>query len=350
MTLNIYAHQRHLKTLPKHLKLIKEIQPSAVIVSDPGVLSVIRRKLPNQEVHLSTQANATNSEAIKFWQQQGVSRVILAREVTLEEIQEIKKKTPNVELECFVHGAMCMSYSGRCILSKWMTNRSANMGDCSQPCRWQYSVVDDKKRFSVELEQDQHGTYFFNSYDMCMVEHLDELIDTGIDSLKIEGRAKSVYYVAMVTRAYRIVLDATWKARKDRLKESELERVIPEQRKQLEKLSHRGYSEGFFFGEEPQHLFDKAYKETNWLFVGISQEEKKSKERNIFVHNYLNKGDEVEVVGATFDCMVKIERIVDEKGEEIKSAHGGLNKTFQVTLSKSVEGTFLARRNEKNIG
>jgi len=210
------------------------------------------------------------------------------------------------------------------------------------------SVVDDKKRFGVDLEQDQHGTYFFNSFDMCMIEHLEKLIDAGVDSLKIEGRAKSVYYVAMVTRAYRIVIDAIWETKNGRFSKTEMKKLIDKQRKQLEKLSHRGYSEGFFFGEEPKHLFDKAYEETNWLFVGISWGEKKSKERNIFVHNQLRKGDEVEIVGTDSEAFVRIEKIIDENGEEIQSAHGGLNKTFQVTLSKPVQGTFLARRKQKN--
>ena len=197
VTLNIYAHNRHLEQLPKHLKLIKKIKPDGVIISDPGILSILKKELPEQEIHLSTQANATNSEAIRFWHEQGISRVILAREVTLDEIKEIKKSVPQMELEYFVHGAMCMSYSGRCILSKWMTNRSANLGDCAQPCRWRYrqvqsakrkvqsdeeekkgmkmKVVDDQERFNVDLEEDQHGTYFFNSHDMNLIEHVEKL-------------------------------------------------------------------------------------------------------------------------------------------------------------------------------
>jgi len=226
VTLNIYAHHSHLAKVEKHLKFLKKIKVDGIIVSDPGIIRLIKKYCPETEIHLSTQANATNWQAVKFWHEQGVKRVVLAREVTLEEIREIKKNVPKMELEYFVHGAMCMSYSGRCILSKWMNNRSANLGDCTQPCRWRYhttcnikhetkniSVKDERNRFEIDLEEDQHGTYFFNSYDLNLIEHLKDLAEAGVESFKIEGRAKSVYYISIVCRAYQRVISSLGKGK-----------------------------------------------------------------------------------------------------------------------------------------
>ena len=289
---------------------------------------------------------------------QGVKRVILAREVTLEEIIEIKKQVPKVELEYFVHGAMCMSYSGRCILSKWMASRSANLGDCAQPCRWRYKirnqesrmvkgeekkmeVVDDKGRFEIELQEDRNGTYFFNSKDLCLVEHLKDLMGAGVDSLKIEGRAKSVYYVALVVRAYRKVLTAI---ADESLSRDELNKVITNQKSELLKLSSRGYTKGFLFGNESEHLFDKAAVEAEWSFIGISDEEVCSAVRTVFVHNKIQTGDEVEIIVPERNKNVKILAISDEDCSKLKSAHGGQGKKFQIKFSKEIDGTFLLRK------
>lgn len=344
VTLNIYAHNKQIKELPKHLEFVKKIAPDAIIISDPGILQVVKKELPNTPIHISTQANVTNASAVKFWQSQGVERVILAREVTLEEIREIKKEVPEVELECFVHGAMCMSYSGRCILSKWMTNRSANLGDCSQPCRWKYKntsremeVVDDKGRFNIKLEEDQHGTYFFNSYDMCLVEHIAELIEAGIDSLKIEGRAKSVYYVGIVSRAYRKVVDAYYKDN-DVYKEE-----VEFQKQELLKLANRGYGKGFLLGEDPDHLFEEAAIPATWEFSGVCDDLEKGSVRQVFVHNRLRMGEEAEIVTPNEIISAKILKIKNEKQEEIDSAHGGQNEFFEVEFDQRIRGPFLLR-------
>lgn len=217
VTLNIYAHNQHFDKLEKHLRELQKIEIDGIVLSDPGVLGLVKEYLPKVEIHLSTQANATNWRAVKFWAEQGVKRVVLAREVTLEEIKDIHRQVPEIELEYFVHGAMCMSYSGRCILSKWMTGRSANLGDCSQPCRWAFSekhksneCVNEKRKtkqmtvedlrgeFEIDLEEDNQGTYFFNSKDLNLLAYLRNLTETGVSSFKIEGRNKSVYYLATV--------------------------------------------------------------------------------------------------------------------------------------------------------
>lgn len=339
MTINIYAHNHHIKELPKHLDLIKEVKPDAVIVSDIGVLQVLKKECPKIPIHVSTQANVTNFEAAKFWASQSVERIILARELPLEEIAEIKKEVPGVELECFVHGAMCMAYSGRCILSKWMVNRSANLGDCAQPCRWKYkSIVDDKDRFGMEIEEDKNGTYFFNSYDMCLIEHLDKLVKAGVDCFKIEGRAKSVYYVATVTRAYRRVIDSNFD-----------KEIIKKELEELNKLSCRGYWAGFLLGTEPPHLFNKDAIAADWEFVGIATEEKEvGKERQTFVHNVLAKGDEVEVITLEKTFKAKVKKILDkDKKIEIESAHGGQDKIFIVDFDKEINGRFLLRKKVK---
>jgi len=356
VTLNIYAHNRHLKEIKKHLKFLKKLKIDGVIVSDSGIIRLVKKYLPKTEIHLSTQANATNWQAVKFWAEQGVKRVVLAREVTLEEIREIKKKVPKMELEYFVHGAMCMSYSGRCILSKWMTGRSANLGDCAQPCRWQYKkthnpqptthneissskIIDSKNKFAIDLEEDRHGTYFFNSYDLNLLEHIDKLIEAGIDSLKIEGRAKSIYYVAVVVRAYRKVLDAIEK----RLPKRKIDEIIKEQKSELNKLENRGYAEGFLFGGEPAH--NLTGKKTKNIVKFIGEIEGKQKDLNIVrVHNEIFLKDKLEAVSPEKTFPVKIKKIYNHKMEEVQEAHGGHEKRYFIFSNKILEERNLLRK------
>jgi len=398
LALNIYAHNVHIDNLTKQLEFIKKIKPDGVILSDPGILRVIKKELPKIDIHISTQANVTNKEAAKFWRDQGAKRIILAREVSLAEIKEIKKAVPDIKLECFVHGAMCMAYSGRCILSKWMLNRSANLGDCAQPCRWKYhgnsefgkfrrqnlrdslhlpdklnsvlcsifprtllklvipkynvnkkdneiktmNIVDDKNRFEIKLEEDQNGTYLFNSNDICLIEHLKELQEAGIDSFKIEGRTKSVYYVAMVVRAYKKAMEGLQGAKPQVLKV-----LIKEQKKELENLSNRGYWKGFMFQTEPPHLFDEAAKEAKLMFIGISLEDFENLDsaiRKVFVHNSFKKGDSIEAVTPSEIYKTKIIEINDDSAENLESAHGGQDKIFSIKFDKKIKGFFILRK------
>lgn len=359
VTLNIYAHNTHLEEIKKHLKLLKTLKVDGIIASDPGVIMLVKKYLPKTEIHLSTQANATNIEAIKFWVKAGVKRVVLAREVSLEEIREIKKAVPKMELEYFIHGAMCMSYSGRCILSKWMNNRSANLGDCTQPCRWKYKqvegrkykvesnvsemrVADDRGRFEIDLEEDQHGTYFFNSRDMNLSAHIQDLVDAGVDSLKIEGRAKSVYYVATVVRAYRQIIDA--------LNGKNLKHVIKAQQRELDNLVNRGYSKGFLLGSEPEHNFEGKLSEPEYKFVGqVEGQEKIGKQifNVVFMHNEMFLKDNLEAINPKGNAKVKIKKILNHKLEEVQEAHGGHDKRFFVHFSKILPEQALIRRKLK---
>ncbi|EKE20866.1 MAG: hypothetical protein ACD_7C00456G0002 [uncultured bacterium] len=368
VTLNIYAHNVHLKKLEGHLKKLKSIEIDGIILSDPGILMLVKKYLPKVEIHLSTQANATNWQAVKFWETQGVSRVVLAREVTLAEIKEIKKNVPKMELEYFVHGAMCMSYSGRCMLSKWMSNKSANLGDCSQPCRWEFStnyesntniriggkeqeeikemtVVDNRGEFEIDLEEDNHGTYFFNSKDLNLLNYLKDLMEAGVDSFKIEGRNKSVYYLATVVRAYRNVSDAISN------KDKNLKKIIRKEQENLGDLVHRGYTTGFLLGTEPEHNFANSHNKSEFEFVGevinhgtwnMEHGTKKPKGKNtknaslleVKVHNAIYDTDKIELVNCEGNYPVKILKMFDDQMKEVASAHGGHGKNYYFLFDK----------------
>ncbi len=260
ITLNTMPRDNDLPVLEDYLRMLKEIGPDAYIVSDPGVICKIKEIIPDGEIHLSTQASTVNSAACRFWHSAGVKRIVLARELTLENIKAVRENTPpELEIECFVHGAMCVSYSGRCLLSHYYINRNANDGSCAQPCRWKYYMYEEKRECDkIEAVQDDTGTYVFSSKDMCMIEHIPELIDAGIDSLKIEGRMKSAYYTAAVTNAYRMALDDHFAGKpfnKDYLTE-------------VESVSHREYCTGFYFNSPQEnanivnnneYLRDRAY-------------------------------------------------------------------------------------------
>jgi putative protease len=341
VTLNIYAHNRHLEPVVKHIKYLRKIKPDAIILSDPGILSLVKKHYPEAEIHLSTQANATNAEAVKFWSGQGIKRIILAREVSLADIKEIKKANPEVELEYFVHGAMCMSYSGRCLLSQWMTGRSANLGDCAQPCRWKYhktwniehgtkslSVENESKEFEIDLEEDRNGTYFFNSKDLNLLNYLDKLKAAGVSSFKIEGRNKSLFYLATVVRAYRKVLNSL-KVHKV----SKVLKVIKEQQKELNNLMNRGYTTGFLLGEAKQN-FEGSHKTPRFQFVG----EAVGKKNNLLIvkaHNALRLKDKLEAITPQKDVPFKVKKIYNDKMKEVASAHGGHDKLFYLKINRT---------------
>jgi putative protease len=360
VTLNIYAHNQHFEKLEEHLKELKKIDIDGIILSDPGVLMLVKECLPKVEIHLSTQANAINWRAVKFWGEQGIKRVVLAREVTLEEIKEIHEKVPNMELEYFVHGAMCMSYSGRCMLSKWMSKKSANLGDCSQPCRWGYHetrnmehvtkeaiVKDNRGEFEIDVEEDSQGTYFFNSKDLNLLNYLADLIDAGITSFKIEGRNKSVYYLALVLRAYRNALDALAKG----------EDVSQAEQENLDSLVHRGYTEGFLLGKEPEHNFENSHNESEYEFVGeivkVKSEKLKVESLSVVevrVHNAICAGDELEIVDKKGNHAVETGKIHNDKMEKVDSAHGGHGKNYFFEFDKkNIEPLALIRKKNRII-
>lgn len=332
VTLNIFAHNKHLEKLPEYVKKIKAMAPDGLIISDPGVMSMVKHFWPEAEIHLSTQANCTNAAAAKFWFDNGVTRVVLGREVTLSEIKEIHQAVPKLELEYFVHGAMCMAYSGRCFLSKELVDRSGNLGDCAQPCRWEYSIKARNHDEEFDLVSEEHGTYLLNSKDLCLIEYLPDLIKAGVVSFKIEGRAKSVYYQAVVSGIYARALallnkkpsDAVWKKEVKYLK-AEL----------IDKLVHRGYTSGFLLGKKAEQNLTSANHQSQFEFCGqvIKAEADyfkpalKAGEQAVYfqVHNTIKVNDKVEIVGAKYDIIkLSPKKIFDAKtGEALTEAHGG---------------------------
>lgn len=349
VTVNIVAHNKHLKKLPTYLKKLNTWKPDGFIVSDPGVMELVKKYAPRIPIHLSTQANATNWQTVKFWYEQGISRVILGREVTLEEIKEIYNRVKGVELEYFIHGAMCMSYSGRCMLSAWLTGRSANLGDCAQPCRWKFDIgscklgyieaeVEEPLRpnMKIPVEEDTHGTYIFNSKDLCLIEFIPELIKAGVTSFKIEGRAKSVAYLASVVKAYREAFDYTLHNNKNNKQKL---RLIKQNA--LEKLVHRGYTTGFLFGRDSvEQNVDNSHVGGGEEFVGeVMSCGKFGKKYKIVVrpHNALRVGDKVRIIQpGCQDLRVVIKKMYNEHGQELESGHGGGNKNVVLEVNKEV--------------
>ena len=341
ITINIFARNCHLKNLEKHLRNFKNNPPDAFIVSDIGVVGIVKKILPRAKIHLSTQANTTNWQAAKVWHKMGIKRIILARELNLEEIKEIHCKVPKLELECFAHGAMCMAYSGRCFLSAWQTGRSSNLGDCAQNCRWKYQLVEEKRPNEyIPIEQDLHGSYLLNSKDLCLIEYLDELKNAGITSFKIEGRAKSVYYLSQVVKAYRQALEIKTGDRSKKIK-------IKKLKKDINKLLNRTFTTGFLFDEckyKGQETRFSHIKE-EYMFVGevIKSESRKPKVKNkltkIKVHNAIFVGDKIEFIQPKKDnFFCKIKNIYEcETLEKLKSAHGGQERTVYIEISKIPE-------------
>ncbi|WP_066507669.1 peptidase U32 family protein [Abyssisolibacter fermentans] len=319
VTLNIIPHNEDLVNLPEYLKQLDEINVDAVIVSDPGVIEIIKQTTPNMEIHLSTQANATNYAAANFWYNQGVKRVIVARELSLEEIKCMNEKTPeNLDIEAFIHGAMCISYSGRCLLSNYMTHRDANRGECAQACRWKYNLVEEQRPNEYyPVYEDERGTYIFNSKDLCMIDSIPQMIESGVTSLKIEGRMKSVYYVAAVVRAYRMVIDEYYRD-KDNYKFND------KWLNELKKVSHRDFTKGFFFGKPTgeDQLYTSSSYIRNYDFVGLVLDY--DEETNIATVEQRNRvivGDKVEIFGPNKECFTqKIEKLWNKNDKEIDSA------------------------------
>ncbi len=290
VTVNIFAHNQHLSGLPEYLGYLESLGVDAIIVADPGVFRMAGKYAPKTPVHISTQANTTNVEAVKFWQDQGAQRVVLARELARQDIAAIMKSV-DIEVEMFVHGAMCMAYSGRCMLSKTLTGRDANLGACAQSCRWEYAVMESSRPGEYfPVEEAAEGTYLFNSKDLCLINHIPELMDMGVHSLKIEGRMKSAYYTAAVTRAYRMAVDRVAEGNWNQPGQEDL-------LAELRKVSHRPYYEGFYLEENPgTHLSSTSYEHT-YDFVGLVEAYDTQRQAALVdVRNRLEVGESVEVM------------------------------------------------------
>ena len=317
VAVNIFPHNADLKSLPSYIKNLYELGVDAVLVSDPGVFSIAREAAPDLEIHISTQANNVNYKSAEFWHKLGAKRIVLARELSLKEIKEIRDNVPDdLELEAFVHGSMCISYSGRCLLSNYMTYRDSNRGLCAHPCRYKYSLVEEKRPNQYfPVFEDEHGTYILNSHDLCMIEHIPEVIESGITSLKIEGRMKSAYYTAVVTKAYREAIDKY-------LKDKENYSVNPKWLIEVSKASHRDFSTGFYFGKPEKQIYSNSSYIRTYDIVGIVKDYDENSE--IAVIEQRNKvliNDEVEILSPDKESMtIKIDKMWDEEGNLIDMA------------------------------
>jgi len=316
LTLNAFPGNDGIASLDSYLREISGIDLDAYIAADPGVIDLIRELAPGREIHLSTQANTTNWRSVKFWQAQGVKRVNLAREMPLTEIRETAQKC-ELELEAFVHGAMCISYSGRCLISSAMTGRDANKGECTQPCRWNYAIVEESRPGEYfPIQEDDGGSYIFNSKDLCLIEQLPELVQSGVHSLKIEGRMKGIYYAASVIRIYRAALDSYWENPAGYT-------LKPEWLEELSKVSHRGYTTGFLLGKprDLDHEYWSDYVRT-FEFVALVEGETSSGATLLGVRNRMQLGDRLELIGqgSSFSSFT-LTQMEDENGVPLKVAH-----------------------------
>ena len=319
LTCNTLPRNDEMDNLPEFLREIGKCGVDAVIASDIGVLSLIKKILPDMEIHISTQAGVVNYQTAAAFYEMGAKRVVLARELTLEEIKTIRDKTPQeLEIEVFVHGAMCVSFSGRCLLSDYFVGRDANRGECAQPCRWGYHLVEEKRlNEPYIIEEDEKGTYILNAKDLCMIEHIKELADAGISSFKIEGRAKSFYYAAIITNAYRQAMD-------DYAKGRPMSKWLKEE---VQKVSHREYCTGFFFGKPDNAQYYDGSGYIREFDVTAVVESSQDKNLNCEQRNKFNKGDELELVSpGKPPVQLNVNRIFDIDGNEIQTANKAMMK------------------------
>jgi len=339
VTVNVFPHNDDLVSLPDYLRFLAEAGADAVLVADLGVFMLAREAAPALPVHISTQANNVNWRTVRAWQELGAERVVLARELSREEICEIRRHT-SVALELFVHGAMCISYSGRCLLSSYFTGRDANRGSCAQSCRWKYALVESSRPGEYyPVEEDERGTYIMNSKDLCLLPYLDEIVDAGIDSLKIEGRMKSVHYVASVVKAYRMALDACLTGGSYEVQEAWMT--------ELGKVSHRAYTTGFFLGKttEADQIYGSSSYEQTSDFVGLVRSyDAENRLATVEQRNNMKLGQELEVfqpVGASF--RQELAEMWNEEGEEITAAPHP-QQLVRIRMAQPVEPDSILRR------
>ena len=343
VTANILAHNDDLEGVREYFQELKEIKPDALIIADPAIFEIAGEICPEIERHISTQANNTNYGTFNFWHKLGATRVVTARELSLEEIREIRANIPDdLEIETFVHGAMCISYSGRCLLSNFMVGRDANRGACTHPCRWKYSIVEETRPGEVmPVFENERGTYIFNSKDLCMIEHIPELLESGIDSLKIEGRMKTALYVATVARTYRKAID-------DYQKDPKLyEENMPWYLEQISNCTYRQFTTGFFFGkpDETTQIYDSNTYVKEYTYLGIIGEEKEGTYR-IEQRNKFSVGETIEGMKPNGENVeVTVKRILTEDGEEQESAPHP-KQVLYVDLGIKVDAYDILRRRE----
>ena len=344
ITANILAHNDDLPGVEAYFEELKTIRPDALIISDPGVFTIAKRVLPDMEIHISTQANNTNYGTYLFWHELGAKRVVSARELSLKEIKEIRAHIPeDMEIESFIHGAMCISYSGRCLLSNFFTGRDANQGACTHPCRWKYSVVEETRPGEyMPVYENERGTYIFNSKDLCMIKHVPEMIDAGIDSFKIEGRMKTALYVATVARTYRKAID-------DYLEDPEKYKANMEwYKEEIGKCTYREFTTGFYFGKPTSEtqIYDSNTYVKNYIYLGTVEERDARGFAKIEQKNKFSVGETIEIMkpdGRNISALVR--GIYTEEGESQESAPHP-KQILYIDLDGEVEQYDILRKKE----
>lgn len=344
LTLNVISHNKDLEGVDEYIQSLDEAGVDAFIVSDPGIFQKVKTLAPSKEIHISTQANITNTATVEFWKSLGADRVILARELSLEEIKEIKDEVKDsIMIEAFVHGAMCMSYSGRCLLSNFMTGRSANMGDCAHPCRYKYYLMEETRPGEYyPITEDEKGSYIMNSKDLCMINYIPELVEAGVDSFKIEGRVKSEYYVATVINQYRRAIDDYYedieKYKYNRDNNIYLEEIM--------KVSHRDFTTAFFFGDvkEASLTYDNSSYIRLYDFIArVLDYNEDKKLMKVQERNKFSIGDEVEIFGPKFYDKFTINKIYDENMNEVDNINTPMKEAY-IPYDKKVEYNYMIRR------
>ncbi len=341
LTMNIFPHNRKVESFTTMLAKVAQAKPDGLIMADPGMIMVARERHPEIPIHLSTQANAINWQTVRFWEKMGLKRIILSRELSLDEIKEIRQHVPDMELETFIHGAICIAYSGRCLLSNYFTHRDANQGTCTNACRWQYNVYSEPEAHTAEqdiykpikgtyyieeterpgelmpIDEDEHGTYIMNAKDLSTIQIVNDLISAGISSLKIEGRTKSHYYVSMITRAYRWAIDRS----------VQNETLTPEVLNEVYSVANRGYVTGFLERnplQDGQNYEESHSKQLSRQFTGlIDHWDAASRRARIRVRNRFETGDQLELVTPQETIPFQLDSMYDEEGNTLTAAHGG---------------------------
>lgn len=344
ITANILAHNEDLGETERYFEELKAVGPDALIISDPGIFNIAKRICPEMELHISTQANNTNYGTFQFWHSLGAKRVVTARELSLEEIREIRANIPDdLEIETFIHGAMCISYSGRCLLSNFLVGRDANQGSCTHPCRWKYSIVEESRPGEyMPVYENERGTYIFNSKDLCMIEHMDDILTSGIDSLKIEGRMKTALYVATVARTYRKAID-------DYLEDpAKYQANMSWYQEQIAGCTYRKFTTGFFYGKpsEEAQIYDNNTYEKGYTYLGFAEAVDERGYVQITQRNKFTVGEMIEIMKPDgTNLLVPVKAIYDEEGNSVESAPHPQQKLF-VDLGGEAEVYDILRRSE----
>lgn len=344
LTLNVISHNKDLEGVDEYIQSLDEAGVDAFIVSDPGIFQKVKTLAPSKEIHISTQANITNTATVEFWKNLGADRVILARELSLEEIKEIKNEVKDsIMIEAFVHGAMCMSYSGRCLLSNFMTGRSANMGDCAHPCRYKYYLMEETRPGEYyPITEDEKGSYIMNSKDLCMINYIPELVEAGVDSFKIEGRVKSEYYVATVINQYRRAIDDYY----EDIEKYKFNRDNNIYLEEIMKVSHRDFTTAFFFGDvkEASLTYDNSSYIRLYDFIArVLDYDEDKKFMKVQERNKFSIGDEVEIFGPKFYDKFTINKIYDENMNEVDNINTPMKEAY-IPYDKKVEYNYMIRR------